>query len=169
MPVIKKNTGGRFILTVVALVGTFLIVYRDDLLGQFLSPWVGLTARMTLAVLHLLGIEAVRVVSQIHHPGGFAYEIYYRCTGVLPVAILTSCITAFPASWRCKGIGLASGVPLLIALNLVRLVHLFYLGAHAPAAFDLAHRVVWEAVLISATVLIWWLWSKWAVRSQAAE
>jgi exosortase/archaeosortase family protein len=149
--------------------GIFLFAYRDDVLGRLLSPWVDLTVRMTFAVLQGLGIESARMVSEIRHPGGFSYEIYYRCTGILPVAILTSFITAFPASWRFKFIGLASGVPLLLALNLARLVHLFYVGVYAPAAFDLAHRVVWEAVLISATVLIWWVWSKWAVRSKAAE
>jgi exosortase/archaeosortase family protein len=122
---------------------------------------------MTLAVLHGLGIEAARMVFQIHHPAGFAYEIYYRCTGILPVAILAICIVVFPASWRNKCIGLALGIPFLVALNLMRLVHLFYLGVHAPAAFDLAHRVIWEAVIVSATVLIWWLWSKWAMRPQA--
>jgi len=168
IPVAKEKAGGRYILTVVALLGVFLIFYREDLLGRFLSPWAELTTRMTIAVLHLVGIEAARVVSQIHHPGGFAYEIYYRCTGILPVAILIICITAFPASWRRKLVGLAMGAPVLLILNLVRLVHLFYLGVHAPAAFPLAHRVIWEAVLISATVLIWWLWSKWAVGSRAA-
>ncbi len=126
-----------------------------------------LTARTTTWLLHRLGLEAVRTAAVIHHPGGFAYEIYYRCTGVLPAAILAILILAHPGPWRRKWLGVAAGIPLLVALNLVRLVHLFTLGVHSPGVFDLAHGFVWEAVLLAATLALWWLWRRWAARPPA--
>jgi exosortase/archaeosortase family protein len=107
-------------------------------------------------------MEAVRLVTVISHPDGFAYEIYYRCTGILPVAVLTVSILAYPGPLRQKLVALAAGVPILISLNLMRLVHLFYLGVHNPAAFDIAHTIVWETLLIVAIIGIWMGWTRWS-------
>jgi exosortase/archaeosortase family protein len=107
-------------------------------------------------------MEAVRLVTVISHPDGFAYEIYYRCTGILPVAVLTVSILAYPGPLRQKLVALAAGVPILISLNLMRLVHLFYLGVHNPAAFDIAHAIVWETLLIVAIIGIWMGWTRWS-------
>lgn len=151
-------------MKVAAFMGVFLLVYREDLIGRLVDPWVELTARMTVAWLHLLKEEAVRSGGQIHHPGGFAYEIYYRCTAVLPAAILAALIFASTASLPRQIIGMALGVCVLIAVNLMRLVHLFILGVHRPALFQVSHDVVWELILIMATLGLWWLWSRWAIR-----
>jgi len=153
---------GRFFIKAATFMVLFLLVYRDDLLGRLLDPWAELTARMTLFILHFLRVEAMRIGSQIHHPGGFAYEIYYRCTAVLVATLLGALTVATPASVRCKLIGLSVGIPVLFALNLIRLVHLFYTGVFYPGLFDLAHGLVWELILISATLGLWWLWSRWA-------
>ena len=144
----------------------FLMVYRDDLLGRFLGPWEESTARMTVALMHALKIEALRIGSQIHHPGGFAYEIYYRCTGLLPVALLSALIAATPGSpIRSKLVGASIGTPALVFLNLIRLVHLFQTGVYRPALFDLTHELVWELVMILATLGIWWGWSRQVTNS----
>ncbi len=156
---------GRFIIRVSTLMLLLLMVYRDDLLGRLLGPWEELTARMTLSLLHAFKIEAVRLGSQIHHPGGFAYEIYYRCTAFLPVALLAALIAATPVSVRSKLIGVCAGAPVLVALNLIRLVQLFHTGVFHPAFFDLAHGLVWEIILMMATLGIWWRWSRWATHS----
>lgn len=157
---------GHFIVKVAAFMGVFLLVYREDLIGRLLGPWVELTARMTVAWLHLLGVEALRAGGQIHHPGGFAYEIYYRCTAVLPAALLAALTFASTASLSRQVIGMTLGVSVLIAVNLVRLVHLFLLGVYRPALFEVTHGVVWELILIMTTLGLWWLWSRWAIRSR---
>jgi exosortase/archaeosortase family protein len=156
---------GRFVMKAAAFLVLFLMVYRDDLLGRLLGPWEELTAQATLVLLHFLNVEAVRVGSQIHHPAGFAYEVYYRCTAVLVVALLAALTLATPASVRSKLIGLGAGIPVLVGLNLIRLVQLFYTGVFHPELFDLAHGVVWELILMLATLGIWWKWSRWATHA----
>ena len=135
----------RFAMIMVGFMGVVLLTYRDDVVGSVLAPVATLTAQATLMLLHWSGIEAVRVATQICHPSGFAYEIYYRCTGLLPAAFLTTAILAYPAPLRLKIAGLAAGLPILTAFNLTRLVHLFYVGVHSKGAFDLAHSFLWEA------------------------
>jgi exosortase/archaeosortase family protein len=154
-----------FVMKVAIFMGVFLSVYRDDFIGRLLGPWVELTARTTVALLDLLDVEAIRIGGQIHHPGGFAYEIYYRCTAVLPAALLTALILASTACLRDKLLGMALGVSVLIAVNLMRLVHLFHLGVHRSILFEAAHGMVWELILITVTLGLWWLWSRWAIRS----
>jgi len=160
---------GRFIIRASALMLLFLMIYRDDLLGRLLGPWEELTARMVLASLQALKIDALQLGTQIHHPGGFAYEIYYRCTGLLPAALLAALTAATPGSFRSKLIGVCAGIPLLVALNLLRLVQLFHTGVFHPALFDLVHGPVWEFILMLATLGIWWKWSRWAAHSNRSE
>jgi exosortase H (IPTLxxWG-CTERM-specific) len=155
----------RFAAVMVSFTGVALLTYREDVVGAPLALLTAWTARATLALLHWLGMEATRVATVISHPSGFAYEIYYRCTGFLPVAFLTTAILASPGPWRRKLVGLVVGVPLLIALNLTRLVHLFYVGVYHPAAFDFAHTVLWEGFLILAILGLWLGWTRWFNRA----
>jgi exosortase/archaeosortase family protein len=160
-----SRPAGFFALKVLSFMVFFLLVYRDDLLGRLLGPWEELTAQMTLVLLHFLKLEAVQIGTQIHHPNGFAYEIYYRCTAVLVAALLAALTFATPASVRSKLIGLCVGIPVLVGLNLIRLVQLFHTGVFHPALFDLAHGLVWELILILATLGLWWMWHRWATHA----
>jgi exosortase/archaeosortase family protein len=160
-PIWSRPTG-RFIIKFLALMALFLLAYRDDLLGRLLGPWEELTAQTTLVLLHFLNVEAVRFGSQIHHPGGFGYEVYYRCTALLVAAVLAALTFATPASVRSKLIGLGVGIPVLVGLNLIRLVQLFHTGVFHPVFFDLAHGFVWELILMLAALGMWWRWSRWA-------
>jgi exosortase/archaeosortase family protein len=72
---------------------------------------------------------------------------------------------ASTACLRRKLIGTALGVGALIAANLMHLVHLFLLGVHRPALFDVWHAVVWELILIMTTLGLWGMWRRWAMRS----
>lgn len=166
---VSRQINLRFAVVMAVFVAVVLLTYREDVLGSLLTPLTTLTAQMTVALLHWLGMEAVRVSTVISHPDGFAYEISYRCTGFLPVAFLTVSILASPGPVRRRLVGLAVGVPVLFGLNLVRLVHLFSIGVHNPAAFDVAHAVVWEGFLI-VTIFGFWLSSaRSSMRSQKPE
>ncbi len=166
---VTRQLNLRFAAVMTVFGGVVLLTYREEVLGSVLAPFTTLTVQVTLALLHWLGMEAVRLATVISHPDGFAYEIYYRCTGFLPVAFLTVSILASPGPLRRKLVGLAVGVPILIALNLIRLAHLFYLGVDKPAAFDLAHAVLWEGFLILTIFGLWLGSTRWSVRSQGLE
>ncbi len=155
----------------VSFAGIAVLTYREDVLGTLLAPLTTWTAGVTPVLLRWAGMEATRVATVVSHPSGFAYEIYYRCTGFLPVAVLTTAILASPGRWRRKLVGLVVGVPVLIALNLARLVHLFYVGVHRPAAFDFAHAVLWQGLVILAIAGLWLGSTCWAgsAREQGSD
>ena len=76
---------------------------------------------------------------------------------MLIVAILAS-----PGSWAVKRRGLVLGVPLVLAVNVLRLVHLFWIGIHRLDVFDLAHSLLWEATIVVFTFMVWLQWTRWA-------
>ncbi len=149
-------------LALIVFAGGAVLAYRETVLGPLLGGLTEWTAGATFAALGRLGVDAARDATVLYQPGGFAYEIYYRCTGFLPAAFLAAIILASPGGWRRKLIGLAVAVPLILALNLVRLVHLFAVGVARPELFDLAHRVLWEGVMMVAVVGLWQAWDRLA-------
>ncbi len=161
MSVIKR-VNLRFAVTLIVFVGVVLLIYREEVLGPLLAPLTTLTAQTTFVLLELLNIEVVREASVIYQPDGFAFEIYYRCTGFLPVACLAVAVLAYPGRLRHKMVGLGVGVPVLIVLNLIRLVHLFVIGVAKPELFELAHRVFWEGAIVLAVLGLWLAWCGWA-------
>jgi len=152
----------RFGLILGIFIGVVLLTYREEVLGTLLGPITALTANTTFFLLDLIMMDVVQEASIIYHPGGFAYEIYYRCTGFLPVACLTVFILAYPGNFQHKLVGLAIGIPLLILLNLVRLVNLFIIGVVWPNYFDFAHDVLWNSIVILVVLGFWLIWKNWA-------
>ncbi len=75
------------------------------------------------------------------------------------MAFLAVAICAYRSTWRLKAVGVALGVPLLLGLNMMRLVHLFYLGVYRPQLFHVAHAYAWQAVMVAAVFILWLAWT----------
>ena len=148
----------RFALYLAALGALVFVGYRESVLGPPLAGLCALTAKAALAALQMLEVPATLNNTILSHPDGFACEIYFRCTGFLPVVCLTVAIWASPGRGLRKLAGIALGVPLLLALNLLRVVHVFLVGVTRPDLFGLVHGVVWEAAIVAAVIGIWWTW-----------
>ena len=149
----------RLPISLTAFLAAVVLVYRDSVLGGVLGSFEVLTAKGAFALIVASGLDAVRTGTVIGQPGGFAYEIYYRCTGILPVAALSVLVVASPGRWPPKLWGLALGVPLVLAVNLIRLAHLFQVGVQYPELFHAAHRYVWESAMMAVVLAFWLGWS----------
>src|SRR5262249_37523653 len=71
----------------------------------------------------------------ISHADGFAISIANGCSGLEAVILLAAAVIAYPASWHERALGLAAGTLAIMALNLVRVISLFYLGQYSRAWF----------------------------------
>lgn len=116
-------------------------------------------ARATEWLLLQLEIPVARRGAVLAHPDGFSYRITYVCSGLRPIAIIAVTLLIVPASRAWRLAGLALGVMGVEALNLCRLVHLYWLGVVDPDAFFTAHRVTWNivAIVMVAGFLLLWL------------
>jgi exosortase/archaeosortase family protein len=89
----------------------------------------------------------------------FGVNINNGCNGVEAMLILLASIVAFPASMRAHAAGLALGALAVQALNAVRIVTLYLLGAYQPRLFDMFHTAVWQIVIILSAIGFFLLWS----------
>ncbi|NIR45335.1 MAG: hypothetical protein GWN99_13030 [Gemmatimonadetes bacterium] len=152
---LSRAAGLRFVSIVATFAVGVAVGFRDEFVGPLLLPLRVLTARAVLVIVQGAGIDAFRDVSALYGPGGFAYQISRGCLGLVPVAFLVVGVLAYPGERRRKLQALAVGVPALFALNLARLVHLFYLGVYRPDLFSLAHQLFWQAGIVAAVFLVW--------------
>lgn len=126
------------------------------------DPWLtpranAITAKIAAVALRLGGVPATAQGAEVQNPI-FPVEIIWECTGITPISLLLASVLAYPCPWRRKLIGLGLGLPALVAINTVRIVSLIYIGGHFPRAFDTAHVLVWQTLMIFFTVILWLVW-----------
>jgi exosortase H (IPTLxxWG-CTERM-specific) len=90
----------------------------------------------------------------------FSMRILDGCNGLNVVVLLWSAMLAYPAKWKWRWIGLASGLIAIQSLNLVRLISLFYLGQYSKSIFEFAHLYLWETLIIIDAMLVFGVWTR---------
>ena len=96
----------------------------------------------------------------------FTFRVVSECGAIEAMAIFFSAIIAFPTRWWKRIVGILVGVPLLYAVNILRLTCLGYIGAwdNGGEIFSFAHEYVWQGLYIIFVVAIWLLWVEILVR-----
>jgi exosortase H (IPTLxxWG-CTERM-specific) len=122
-------------------------------------PFTAGIVRTSAAVLRGLGEPAVADGTRLKSPA-FAVDVKNGCNGVEAMLILVAAVLAFPAGWRARAAGVIAGVCVIQAVNLLRVVSLFWLGVHHRSVFDLFHTAVWQTVLILLAVGLFVLWTR---------
>lgn len=138
------------------------VVYRDSILGPLLGSVSELWAQSTGMLLRGIGLDVTRSGTILTDTQGFGIEIYYRCTAVLPVSGLIAGILATHASVRSRLTGIVVGAPLILLVNQLRLIHVYWMGTSDSALFDLAHEMMWPAVETIFVLSVWYVWHRWA-------
>lgn len=149
---------------VLLVVFYFLVAWRP-VNDAAIVPFTAGVARVSAAVLRAAG-EDVSVSGTQIRSSRFAVDIENGCNGVETALLFGAAVLAFPASWRRKLLGLAAGFAAIQAINLVRVVSLFWIGAHRPALFTSSHGVLWQSIVVLCGVLLFLVW---ATREQKAR
>jgi exosortase H (IPTLxxWG-CTERM-specific) len=146
------------ILFVVILLAAFTFELTPP--GQaIVKPWTALVADTSSAVIRAFDGAAQSLGNMVYSSRtGFAMTIEAGCNGVEAMLVLLAGILAYPAPWRSKVIGLVVGAVAIQALNLVRIVSLFYLGQWDLKWFEWAHLYAWQALIMLDALLVWMLW-----------
>jgi exosortase H (IPTLxxWG-CTERM-specific) len=79
---------------------------------------------------------------------GAAVSIQPGCNGVEAMIVVMAAIAATPASWKHKLWGIGVGFAAIHALNLARIISLFYLLQWNPAWFEWARLYLWQALVM---------------------
>lgn len=127
---------------------------------EALSVWY---AQLSSVVLNLMG-EHTHALGATISSQRFAITVIPACAGLEFTQGFCALVLAFPARLSWKVAGIAAGVTFFPALNLLRITSLFLIGLHFPDAFTAAHERVWGTLLIAATLVLSFLWIRWAAQ-----
>jgi len=148
-----------FVVFVVLLVSLFTIEVLQPVQEHVILPSTSGIAWVSVNIIELFdsGVaSAGKVIRDVD--SGFAVSIEPGCNGVEALIILFAAIFAFPATVKHKLIGFAIGFVAIQALNLVRIISLFYLGQWNMTWFEWFHLYLWQALIILDALVVWLIW-----------
>ncbi len=160
----------RFAATFVAVAGVALAIYsfpyaehgvRELWFHRYLAAYArlaGWVLRLTNARVTVAGTEVI---------GEISLTVAKNCDAMDVNILFVAALVAFPAGWRQRAIGIALGVAALAAVNIARIVSLYYVGLRFPRRFELVHAELWPFAMVAAAVAAFVLWSRWVARSHA--
>jgi exosortase H (IPTLxxWG-CTERM-specific) len=135
---------------------------------ELLKPLNRIIAVVSVWTLGLFGTDA-QARSNIIVSALASVKIKEGCNGVYATMIFLAGIVAYPTSLIKKVIGVILGTAALFAVNLVRVLTLFYFSAYFPTVFDEAHLYIWQFAIIIIGGLFWLVWYDKIVSPSAAE
>jgi exosortase H (IPTLxxWG-CTERM-specific) len=158
-------------------VSVFLVCLVVLFTGELLQPVqahviVPFTSSLAHVSVWLMRLFDNHVIAQndsiIDALSGGGIQIVAGCNGVEAVLILVSAVLAFPAPWKHKLAGIGLGFVAIQALNLVRIISLYYLQRWNHVWFEWFHLYLWQALIILDALVFWLVWLRWLPLPQAA-
>jgi exosortase H (IPTLxxWG-CTERM-specific) len=148
-----------FILFVVILVALFAIELTPPVQSAVVLPWTEALTRIS-AVLITFFDSNVAAYGKILQSttNGFAVSVEAGCNGIEAAIVLIAAMLAFPAPWKHRAIGILAGLCAVQALNVVRVISLFYLGQWNMNAFEWAHLYLWQGLIMLDVLIVWLIW-----------
>ena len=96
---------------------------------------------------------------------GFAVSIESGCNGVEASIVLIAGVIAFPATWKERLTAILLGFAAIQALNILRIVSLFYLGQWNYDIFEWTHLYLWPVLIMMDVLLVFAIYLRWLSRS----
>jgi len=151
----------RFGLTFALVTLLYYVVALSTWMDGALFPaYLQVNAMLSNSILHWFGQASTVAGTTIHSPQ-FSITIKRGCDALEPSWLFCAAVLAFPATWRRRLPGMLIGVTAILALNLVRIVSLYFVGIHLPGLFETMHLEVWPVVFILVALLLWIRWISW--------
>lgn len=150
------------LLFIVLLIGLFTLELLPLVDQYAIAPFTAGIAKVCTAIVSVFDADVLTYGKVIQSTeNGFAIEIERGCNGVEAMIVLAAAVLAFPAPFLHKLAGLAVGFVAIQALNVVRIISLFYLGQWSMTAFEWFHLYIWQALIILDALVVWLIWLKY--------
>jgi len=125
------------------------------------------TAHVVSSILNAMGI-ANSVDYNVVHLRNDTWNVTSECTALNAVFLFISFLLAYTSSFKSKALGLATGIPLIIAVNTIRLVALGWVTEYWPQSAHIFHDYVWEVIFMFFIVALWFVWINLVVNREKA-
>lgn len=153
----------RFAIKFGALMLLFYAVSMTPFCERVFWP-ANLRANAWISNLVLRGLQQrTSVAGDTIQAENYAFVIKRGCDATEPICLLAAAAIAFAAPIRRKIIGILAGTLLLLGLNQLRVVALFFVGRDHPGLYDTLHLTVFPAVFIILAMILWVGWVEWTM------
>jgi exosortase H (IPTLxxWG-CTERM-specific) len=147
------------ILFVVILAALFAAELTPPVQRAVVLPWTEGLARLCAGVATLFDPQVSAFGKVLRsNTTGFSVSIEAGCNGIEAAIILIAAMLAYPAPARHRVIGILIGLAAVQALNVVRVISLFYLGQWSLALFEWAHLYLWQVLIMLDVLVVWMVW-----------
>ena len=138
--------------------------YGDRLLYSYLE----LNAWVSNAILNALG-QNTHLSGLTIESAKFTVTIQRGCDAVEPTWLVCAAVLSFRSPWLHKLPGMAAGIVLLQALNVVRIITLYLIGLYWPGIFNSAHMEIWPVAFLLVAIILFIGWREWTSNRQMAH
>lgn len=153
------------LLFLICLLALFVLELWQPVEHYVILPFTSGIAQVCVWIVGLFDAHAIAYGKELRSTTtGFAISIERGCNGVEAVIILVSAMLAFPAPWKHKLAGIGIGFLAIQALNLVRIISLFYLGQWNRTWFDWFHLYLWQALIVLDALVVFLVWLRYLPR-----
>lgn len=148
-----------FVLFIVILVALLAAELTPPVQQALVLPWTEALVRLSAGLITLFDSRVAASGKILQSTdNGFAVSIEAGCNGIEAAIVLIAAMLAFPAPWKRRAIGILAGLCAVQALNIVRVISLFYLGQWNAGVFEWAHLYLWQALIMLDVLVVWLIW-----------
>ena len=159
----------RFLFIFCTVLGSlFAIEMLKPVQEAVIQPFTGLLAALSTALILPFDDNVIaqgRILRDA--ASGFAVSIEAGCNGVEAAIVLIAGILAFPASLRHKLVAILAGFFFVQALNIVRIISLFYLGQWNYTVFEWFHLYLWPVLIMLDVLIVFAFYLQWLGKHHA--
>ncbi len=158
----------RFVITfALILVALFSLEMLNPVQEHLVVPFTGLLAKISAALVSPFDdtVLAYGKVLQFSDTG-FAVSIEAGCNGVEATIVLIAAVIAYPASWKARITAIGLGFLAVQALNIVRIISLFYLGDWDLDIFSWVHLYLWPSLIMLDVLVVFIVYLRYLSRDE---
>lgn len=148
-------------------IGLFALYQAAEITHQFnrVNEWNALVCG---GLLRLAGIPAFRSGTTLS-VGNSGLDVISECSGVHIAILFTAGVLAFPTTWRARARGLLAGLPLIFAINILRITSLGFIVRYRAALLPLFHEYLWQVLFVLVVAGLYLLWIERMVPREGAR
>ncbi len=153
---------GFFLLMFILVYGLFEFLYFKipDLFLVDVIYHYGLALPCAAIINFLHSGESVIATRNILSANGISLEVVRGCDGAGTIFLLAAAVISFSASYKDKFFGLLSGITLLVIINLVRIIGLYFVMAYHKPWFAPIHTYFAPSFIIIVCCLFFAGWTQ---------